>query len=276
MKIDAHQHFWQYNAKDYAWISDDLSVLKRDFMPEDLQLLLNSNGLDGCISVQARQSLNETHWLLELAKQHELIKGVVGWMDLCGDNPEATLEQLSEHLKLVGMRHVVQDEADDRFMLRKDFMAGIKALEKYNMSYDILIFPKQLPAALELVKQFPNQSFVIDHMAKPPIASGEIEYWQKHIRQFKNLPNVYCKISGMVTEASWQSWTQDDFSPYLDTVVETFGTDRLMFGSDWPVCLLAAEYQTVSSIVKNYFKSFSSAEQDKIFGINCSQFYLKN
>ncbi|WP_066630993.1 amidohydrolase family protein [Labilibacter marinus] len=276
MKIDSHQHFWQYNLEDYSWISDEVASLKRDFLPADLEPLLKANNMDGCIAVQARQSLQETQWLLELAENHNIIKGVVGWMDLCGDKPEATLKALSENSKLVGMRHVVQDEPDDYFMLRKDFINGISLLEKYGLTYDILIFPKQLPAALELAKKFPNQALVIDHIAKPAIASGEIEHWQKHIRQFKNLPNVYCKVSGMVTEVSWQNWTQDDFTPYLDIIVETFGTDRIMFGSDWPVCLLAADYGQVSQIVKNYLKTFSQNEQDKIFGINCSQFYLKD
>lgn len=274
MKIDAHQHFWKYSEADYPWISEDLQVIKRDFLPEDLEPVLKENGIEACISIQARQSLLETNWLLDLADEHIFIGGVVGWVDLRAKDIDAQLQQLVDNPKLVGMRHVLQDEPDNNFMLQKDFTKGIKALGKYNMTYDLLILPEQLPAALQLVKMFPNQTFVIDHMAKPNIASGQAEFWLKHIHQFKSLKNVYCKVSGMVTEANWKLWTNDDFKLYLDTVVEIFGTERLMYGSDWPVCLLAAEYREVSGIVKSYFEDFSTTEQNQIFGLNCSQFYL--
>ncbi len=275
MKIDAHQHFWQYNPLEYPWISNDLSLLQRDFMPSDLEPILAANSISGCIAVQARQTVQENHFLLSLAQKHPSIKGVVGWTDLRSDQIQADLETLSDNKKLVGLRHVLHDEKNDRYMLQRAFLNGIQNLEHHNLSYDMLIFPQHLKPALELVKTFPNQPFVIDHIAKPRITSGELDYWQKHIVAFKELENVYCKVSGMVTEAHWTNWKEDDFRPYMDTIVKTFGTNRIMYGSDWPVCLLAAEYSEVFGLVKNYFKAFTKAEQEQIFGLNCSRFYLK-
>lgn len=274
MKIDAHQHFWIYNPEEYSWITNELAAIKRDFLPADLHPLLNANNFDACIAIQARQTLNETNWLLELASQHPFIKGVVGWVDLRSSNHEQSLEKLADNHKLVGIRHVVQDEPDENFLLREDFKKGITALGKFGLTYDILIFPKQLPAALELAQAFPDQPFVIDHIAKPNIKLGENEEWEKQIRRFKQLENVYCKISGMVTEANWENWNPDDFIPYLDVVVETFGTKRIMFGSDWPVCLLAAYYDTVLNITQTYFSAWSESEQSDFYGNNCNRFYL--
>ncbi|WP_297086599.1 amidohydrolase family protein [uncultured Draconibacterium sp.] len=274
MKIDAHQHFWKYNPEEYSWITDELMVIKRDFLPQHLQPLLKANGYDSCIAVQARQTIEETNWLLGLANQNSFIKGVVGWVDLRSNILEQTLEELAENKKLVGVRHVVQDEPDNDFMLRQDFKNGIALLEKFSLTYDILVFPKQLSAAIELAKTFPNQPFVIDHIAKPDIKSGRTEEWKKNIRPFKDLDNVKCKISGMVTEADWANWSSSDFTPYLDVIVETFGTKRIMYGSDWPVCLLAADYAKMSKITKEYFAAFSQTEQDDIYGKNCERFYL--
>ncbi|WP_347840739.1 amidohydrolase family protein [uncultured Draconibacterium sp.] len=274
MKIDAHQHFWKYNPEEYSWITDELMVIKRDFLPQHLQPLLKANGYDSCIAVQARQSIEETNWLLNLANENSFIKGVVGWVDLRSNILEQTLEELAENKKLVGVRHVVQDEPDNDFMLRQDFKNGIALLEKFSLTYDILVFPKQLSAAIELAKTFPNQPFVIDHIAKPDIKSGRTEEWKKNIRPFKDLDNVKCKISGMVTEADWANWSSSDFTPYLDVIVETFSTKRIMYGSDWPVCLLAADYAKMSKITKEYFAAFSQTEQDDIYGKNCERFYL--
>ncbi|MDC1105868.1 amidohydrolase family protein [Prolixibacteraceae bacterium] len=274
MKIDAHQHFWNYEPQEYTWISEDLSDLQRDFLPSDLKPLLAANSYDGCIAVQALQTLSNTHWLLQLAAQENFIKGVVGWVDLRDPKIEEILEQLSIDNNLRGVRHVVQDEPDPEFMLQKNFIHGISHLDRFGLTYDILVFPHQLPAALELCRKFPQHSFVIDHIAKPNIKLGNNELWEKQIRQFKELKNVQCKVSGMVTEADWKHWCKNDFTPLLDVIVETFGTERIMYGSDWPVCLLAAEYAEVSNITKRYFSTFSQNEQDNIFGNNCERFYL--
>lgn len=273
MKIDAHQHFWYYNPTEFAWIGDNMQSLKNDFLPFDLQNELSIAGFDGCIAVQARQSLSETAWLLKLASTHRFINGVIGWVDLCSDKVEDQLKEFSANPKLVGVRHVVHDEPDDRFMARADFQHGISLLQQYRLTYDLLIFPKHLPLATELVKAFPNQKFVLDHIAKPDIKGQVKEPWASDIRKLAQLPNVYCKVSGMVTEANWQSWKADDFSFYLDTIFEAFGSDRLMFGSDWPVCTVAGNYQSTLSLVSNYIKKFDTSVQQTVLGTNCSKFY---
>ena len=211
MLIDAHQHFWHYNPKEYGWISDRMEKLKRDFLPADLIPELQAMKFEGTIAVQARQSLEETRWLLTLADENNFIKGVVGWVDLCSEEAEDQLKEFSANSKFVGVRHVVHDEPDDRFMARKDFRRGISSLQKYSLTYDLLIFPKHLPLAMELVKEFPDQPFVLDHIAKPDIKGQRREPWASGIRKLAQLPNVYCKLSGMVTEADWKSWKKDDF-----------------------------------------------------------------
>lgn len=273
MKIDAHQHFWPYNPEEYGWISEDLAILKRDFMPADLEPILQQNGIDGCIAVQARQSLEETRWLLELADQHSFIKGVVGWVDLCSEEVEDQLAQYSKNEKLVGVRHVLHDEEDDDFMLRKDFLNGLSKLSKYDLTYDILIFPKHLKNAYQLVRQFPDQKFIIDHIAKPSIKTQDYAQWKVDMWAFKGLPNVWCKVSGMVTEADWNNIPSTDFNPVLDHVFETFSQDKLLYGSDWPVCKLAAEYSTVKGIVENYLEENAHFDADLIMGNNCVDFY---
>lgn len=273
MKVDAHQHFWQYNPADYGWIGDSMQVLKRDYLPADLMSELKKVGFDGCIAVQARQSLEETSWLLKLAAENNFIKGVVGWVDLCSENIGVQLQDFSKNPKLVGVRHVVHDEPDDNFMAHQSFRNGISLLEKYNLTYDLLLFPKHLPLATELVKAFPRQKFVLDHIAKPDIKNQLKEPWASNIKQLAQLPNVYCKLSGMVTEADWNGWKNDDFSFYLDTVLESFGINRVMIGSDWPVCKVAGNYSNVLSIVIDYIESRHKDALPKVLGANCLDFY---
>ena len=276
MLIDAHQHFWKYNPDEYSWINDDMSILKKDFLPDDLAKELKQINFDGSIVVQARQNLEETNWLLNLADAFKFIKGVVGWVDLCSPEAENQLIELSENKKLVGVRHVVHDEPDDNFMARDDFKNGISLLSKFNLTYDLLIFPKHLNLAKELVSLFPNQKFILDHIAKPLIKDQVFSSWQEDITKLAALPNVYCKLSGMVTEADWKKWRADHFQYYLDTVFNSFGTERLMIGSDWPVCTVAGRYKEVMSIVINYIDQFNVEVQKKILGLNCQDFYLNN
>lgn len=271
MRIDAHQHFWRYSEKEYPWIPKN-SPLHRDWLPDDLSPLLKQCPLDGSIAVQARQSLEESRWLLELARDHPIIRGVVGWVDLQSPSVSQSLRELSTNPKFVGVRHVAQDEPD-RFLVGPKFVAGIAQLEEFNLAYDLLIYPRQMRAAIELVGKFPRQRFVLDHLAKPPIARGLLSPWRENILELARFPNVSCKISGLVTEADHQSWQPENFTPYLDVVLEAFGEDRLMFGSDWPVCLLAAEYAAVFRLIENYTAKLSPSTRAKIFGDNAARFY---
>jgi L-fuconolactonase len=272
MRIDAHQHFWKYEPAQYPWIRPNWPI-RRSFLPPDLQALLAKAGLNGCITVQARQSLAEGRWLLSLAAQHSFIKGVVGWVDLRSEDVYHQLAQFAGHPRFVGVRHVVQDEPDDSFVLRREFLRGMTCLQDFNLAYDILIYARQLPAAIQLVKRFPRQRFVVDHIAKPQIAVGRLSPWNQHIRQLAQHPNVACKVSGMVTEAQWKSWERQEFTPYLDTVFEAFGATRIMYGSDWPVCLLAASYQRVYDVADIYCSRLSPSEQQQIFGATAARFY---
>lgn len=272
MRLDSHQHFWKFNPAEYGWMQPDWPI-RRDFLPSDLQPLLNQHQLDGSIAVQARQSIEESRWLLSLADQSGLIKGVVGWVDLRSDCVEEQLAELAPHSRFVGVRHVVQDEPDDRFVLRPDFIRGISKLRQFDLTYDLLLFPQQLPAAIELVRRFPEQPFVLDHVAKPRIREGTLSPWREHIRELAQAPNVCCKISGLVTEADWANWKPEDYRPYLDVVFESFGEDRLMFGSDWPVCLLAGSYERVFKLVEEYVQQLSAEGRAKFFGENAARFY---
>lgn len=272
-KIDAHQHFWQYNPAAHVWMTDEMAALKRDHLPEDLEPLLARLGFDGCIAVQAAQNLEETRWLLELAERNDFIRGVVGWVDLCSPELEAQLAQFASHPRLVGVRHIVQDEPDDNFLLRDDFQHGIARLSELALTYDVLIYPRQLPAAIKLVGRFPQQPFVLDHIAKPAIAEGKLTPWEDGVRELARLPNICCKLSGMVTEARWKQWQRQDFHRYLDVVFDAFGPDRLMIGSDWPVCTLSAEYESAMRIVIDYIGQFTPAIQNGILGGNCARFY---
>ncbi|MFO0922428.1 MAG: amidohydrolase family protein [Pirellulales bacterium] len=272
MRIDSHQHFWFYEPREYPWIQKEWNI-RKDFLPHQLRPILERHGLDGCVAVQARQSLEESRWLLEVADRAEIVRGVVGWVDLRSPEVDKQLASFASHSKFVGVRHVVQDEPDDRFVLQERFIKGISKLERYGLTYDLLLYPKQLPASIELVRRFPDQPFVLDHISKPLIAKQVMEPWRADIQKLAEFPNVYCKVSGMVTEAEWNGWKREDFHPYLDVVVEAFGPSRIMYGSDWPVCLLSAEYDAMFGIIEHYFQSFSDREKAGIFGGNAIRFY---
>jgi L-fuconolactonase len=274
MKIDAHQHFWRYAPETHGWITERMGVLKRDFLPSDLETERIASGVQGSVAVQAEQSERETDFLLGLAECDRSIVGVVGWVDFRGHDLCERLEHYSKRDALVGFRHLVEFEADDDFLLREDFLRGIAHLERYGFTYDLVIFPRHLANAVKFVEKFPSQRFVIDHLAKPEIRSGRIsKEWSDGIAALAKHPNVYCKLSGMVTEADWAKWHADDFTPYLDAVVGAFGVDRVMFGSDWPVCIVAATYTQVVGIVDAYASRFSASEREKIFCENAARFY---
>lgn len=272
MKIDSHQHFWKFDPIRDSWIDDTMEVIRKDFLPKDLEPILNAHAIDGCVAVQADQSEEETKFLLNCAEENHFIKGVVGWVDLRANAVEERLTHFSEHKLLKGVRHIVQAEAND-FMLGKNFQHGISKLNQFNLTYDILVFPPQLEAAIALANTFPNQQFILDHIAKPYIKDGKIDIWKTYIFELAKCSNVSCKVSGMVTEADLKLWKTSDFQPYLDVVFEAFGVDRILYGSDWPVCLLGAEYGQQLNIVKNYIKDFSEEDQHKIFGGNAIRIY---
>lgn len=276
LKIDSHQHFWKYAESMSDWITADMAVLRRDFMPADLEPILKESGIDGCVAVQVNQSLEENLFQLTNALSNDFIKGVVGWVDLQSANITEQLEELSRNIKLKGFRHILQGEQDRALMLKPVFLSGIKALAKHRFTYDILIYPDQLTYIPELVSQFPDQRFVIDHIAKPDIKTGNIADWAAGIKALKGFDNLSCKVSGMVTEADWSNWKPEDFNPYLDVIFETFGTRRLMFGSDWPVCLCAGEYKDVVSLVGNYIDKLTTNEQSLFWGGNAIEFYNLN
>ena len=271
MRIDSHQHFWLYNADEYDWIPED--IIRKNFLPSDLAPILQDNHLDGCVAVQARQSEEETDWLLTLASDSEIIKGVVGWVDLQADNLSERLDYYSQFELLKGYRHIVQGEPDDRFIVKPKFVRGIQQLADRNIPYDILIFAKQLAPSLELVKILPEHDFVIDHIAKPDMINNKFNDWLKGMKPFKSFENVRCKLSGMITETHFNKWSAEDFHPYLDTCLEIFGPKRLMFGSDWPVCLLSGQYKSMMAIVENYISKLSSDEQNQILGLTAKDFY---
>jgi L-fuconolactonase len=273
MRIDSHQHFWKYNKERDAWITDDMSVIQKNFLPEDLKPVLQSNGIDGSIIVQSDQSKEENVFQLANALQNDFVKGVVGWVDLQSERVTEYLEYYKEFKKMKGFRHVLQGERQRDFMLRPNFKRGVGKLRDFGYTYDILIFPDQLKYAIEFVKNFPDQPFVLDHIAKPYMKDKKIDEWKRDMEELALFDNVFCKVSGMVTEANWKGWTKEDFTPYLEVVAESFGTTRLMYGSDWPVCLVAASYEQVLDIVKSYFSIFSQHEQDLIFGDNAVRFY---
>ena len=274
--IDAHQHFWKYDAQEYAWISDELAPLKRDFLPEELLQLLNKEKISGAISVQARQSEKENEFLLNHAKGNPFIKGVVGWIDLRSEKVEERLSFYRNFPILKGFRHVVQDEKDPEFMLHPAFLQGIEQLIKYGYCYDILVYARQLPQVLAFLNHFPDKPFIIDHLAKPDIKQGGFTSWQADIRKIAAFPKVLIKVSGMITEADWHHWKKEDFYPYLDELVLSFGVERLCYGSDWPVCNLAGNYSMQWDIVKTYFSTFNSSDINKVMGWNTQRFYHLN
>lgn len=273
MKIDSHHHFWRYSAEEYGWISDEMAELRRDFLPADLKTEIDAAGIDGVVSVQARQNETETEDLLAFAREHDFIRGVVGWAPLADPAVDSVLERWSGEKKLRAVRHVVQDEPDDLFILGDEFNRGVSKLASRGLLYDILIFEKHLPQTIAFVDRHPNQSFVLDHIAKPRIGEGSIEAWRADIGRLAERENVACKISGMATEADWEAWSEDQMRPYLDAVLESFGPRRLMFGSDWPVCLVATQYRRWVDTVERWSAGLSSDEQARIWGGTAEEVY---
>ncbi len=273
MRIDAHQHFWRYRPETHGWISEGMAALRRDFLPEELEPLLCAEGFDGCVAVQAAQSLAETRFLLQLAERHPFVKAVVGYVDLVSPDLERQLDELCAHPSFRGVRHIAQDEPDDRWLARPDVVRGIGALRRYGLSYDILVHARQLPAAIELARHLPDQPFVLDHLAKPEIRAGRLEPWRTDIRRLAAHPNVVGKLSGLVTEAAWDHWSAAGIRPYLEVALEAFGPARLLIGSDWPVCLLAGDYRRVIGLAADFVRSLSPDEQAAIFGANALRCY---
>ncbi len=273
MRIDAHQHFWRYSAAEYPWIGPGMERLARDFLPADLAPLLEAGGIAGTVAVQARQSLEETRWLLELADGHGFIRGVVGWVDLRSTHVADQLARFAGHPRFVGVRHVVQDEADPRFLLGEAFLHGLARVAEAGLVYDLLVLAPQLPAAAEMVALRPGQPFVLDHLAKPPIAAARLDPWRDDIRALARHPHVSCKLSGMVTEARLRQWRREDFLPYMETALEAFSPERLMFGSDWPVCTLSGEYAEVAGIVDDFLAGLAPAERAAIEGGTAARVY---
>ena len=273
MIIDSHQHFWNYEPEKHSWIDDEMSVIRRDFLSDDLQKVFDENGVDACVAVQADQTTEETDFLISLAENNNFIKGVVGWVDLRSESIEEDLLKYKKYDVVKGFRHVVQEEQDHNFMLRPEFLNGIELLGKYDLCYHNLIFPHQLGAALELVKKFPNQKFVIDHIAKPYIKDGFFEGWAVMMREIAKNQKVYCKISGMITEADYKTWTPEQVHPYMKLVLESFGAGRVMYGSDWPVCLVAGNYSIVKALVTDFISDLSQEQQNAIMGGNAAKFY---
>jgi len=273
MRIDAHQHFWNYSAAEYPWIGAGMERLARDYSPADLAAVAGPLGVTGSVAVQARQSLEETRWLLGLADDNPFIRGVVGWVDLRSERVAEEITLLARHENFVGVRHVVQDEPDPRFLLGEPFVRGLRHLRPFGLAYDLLVYPHQLPAAAELAGLLPEQTFILDHLAKPRIKTGEIAEWRCDIEALARHPNVACKFSGLVTEAMWRQWKRADFTPYLDVALAAFGPERLMFGSDWPVCLLSGEYADVVGIVDDFIAMLTPAEQALIWGGTARRFY---
>ncbi len=273
LRIDAHQHFWKFDPVRDSWINEEMRAIQRDFLPADLEPVLKQNGMDGSVVVQSDQSVAENEFHLQHATSNDFIKGIVGWVDLRANDIEEQLQELSRHKKLKGFRHVLQAEPDPAFMLQPNFIRGISHLRKHGFTYDILIYPKHLSYAKQLVAALPDQPFVIDHMAKPLIKDQMIEDWKKDMAVIARHENVSCKISGMVTEADWKNWKKEDFRPYLDVTFEVFGSKRILFGSDWPVCLVAASYERMMEIVQNYISEFTEQEQADFWGGNAVSFY---
>ena len=270
--IDAHHHLWHYSASEYAWIDDSMAALRRNFLPSDFIAELTNARIDGAVTVQATQTLEETQWLLELARNCQQIRGVVGWAPIAAANFQDLAQSLSAELKLVGLRHVVQAEPEG-FLDGADFNRGIQALSTTRLTYDLLIVHSQLDEAIRFVDRHPQQRFILDHIAKPKIAAQQLEPWRTSIQELSKRSNVTCKISGLVTEDSWAHWSIESLRPYLDTVVEAFGVHRLMSGSDWPVCLVATGYARWWQLLRQFFANFSEDERAAIFGTTAMRTY---
>ncbi|WP_291860538.1 amidohydrolase [Marinilabilia sp.] len=273
MIIDSHQHFWNYNPEEFDWINDDMRSIRKSFSPKDLQTALAGTEVEGVVSVQARQSLEETEWLLQLASENDFIKGVVGWVPLTNKNLPEILNRLKDNDLLKGVRHVIQGEPDPQFILNRNFNDGISQLNKHGLTYDILIMGHQLENTIRFADQHPDQPFILDHIAKPEIKKNEIQVWEKYIKELARRENVSCKVSGMVTEADFKTWTEEQLKPYFDVILEAFGPGRLLFGSDWPVCLVATNYSRWLELVKKWISGLSNPEQEQILGGNAKLIY---
>ena len=273
MTIDSHQHFWQYKSDKQVWISEDMNQIRRDFLPADLEKIYETNKVDGCIAVQADESWNETEFLLDLANKNDFIRGVVGWIDLKSKNLEDQLHNARKHIKLKGFRSVIQGKPDDAYFTNKSFKEGLKVLGRFNFKFDVLVYHDQLPAANKFMDQFPDQHFILDHAGKPAIRAKEIKKWKEQVKIMSRNPLIYCKLSGLITEAEWKNWRYDDIKPYLEIAAEYFTTSRICFGSDWPVCLVAGTYEEVIGIMKKFLEQVNSEEKEKVMGINALQFY---
>ncbi len=273
MRIDAHQHFWKFDPVKDSWITDDMKDIQRDFLPAELLSEINAQKIDGTIAVQAAESENETRFLLELAEENDFIKGVVGWIDLKNELLDAQLQEWKKFPKLKGFRTITQGKPDDLFFKNKAFQKGIRHLTEHRLTYDLLVYHDQLPAAIQFTERFPDQAFILDHIGKPAIVAGEIKRWKENIRVLSQHPRTFCKLSGLVTEANWKKWRYEDLSPYLEIAGEYFGADRLCFGSDWPVCLLSGSYSEVTDIITRFLKQLDQGEREKIWGANAANFY---
>ncbi len=273
MRIDAHVHFWRYAPEDYGWIDGTMGAIRRDFLPDDLAPLAARVGVEGVVAVQARQDAAETDWLLDLAARHSLIRGVVGWVDLQAPDARDALARVARNPLLVGVRHIVQDEPDDAFLLRPGFLRGVAALAELDLAYDILVRPRHLPVALEFVRRFPGQRFVLDHLAKPDVGRGDLAGWERGLRALAACPNVVAKMSGLVTEADWVRWTAEEIRPCLEVAYDCFGPERLLIGSDWPVCTLAGDYARVMGVVTDFLSARPVTEQSAVLGGNAARFW---
>ncbi len=273
--IDAHVHFWKYNKIRDEWITDEMKIIQKDFLPQDLQPVLSENNIDGVVAVQADQSEDETNFLIALAEQYSFIKGIVGWVDFQNENIENKLLYYSKFAQVKGFRHILQAEPND-FFKNKKFLNGVEVLKKYDFTYDLLIYESQLKEAVEFVNYFPAQKFIIDHCAKPSIRDKSIIQWKKWMTEISKRKNIFCKLSGLITEAKWNQWEEKDLYPYLDVVFNCFATERIVFGSDWPVMLLSGNYKLWKNLLEKYMNNFSAFEREKVFTQNAIDFYNLN
>ncbi len=273
LKIDAHQHFWRYSASEFGWIGEHRSQLKRDYLPEELRATISRSGVEGTIAVEARQSEEETEWLLDLADRWSFVRGVVGWLPIAADDFGERLERVAGRPKLRALRHVVQDESDEEFLLRPEFNRGIDKLLARGLAYDILVYERQLPQVVGFVDLHPYQTFILDHCGKPRVGDREMEPWRTRMQELAERINVYCKISGIVTEAQPGQWKPEDIVPYIEAVIDLFGPERVMFGSDWPVCLTETDYRGWLSLCAGYIESYSQSEQRRFWADTAREAY---
>jgi len=273
MRIDAHQHFWNHDPIKHFWINDDIKVIKRDFSPGDLAPLLKESKFDGTIAVQADETMAETTFLLDLARKNDYIKAVVGWVDLRKEAVEEDLLMLKSQQKLAGFRCIMQGTEDEAYLKNSVFLKNVSRLTQFDFTYDLLVFHNQMESLVRFTDKLQDNRLILDHIGKPDIKNKQIKQWKEQLRILSSNPNIYCKLSGMLTEADHQRWTYDDIMPYMETAAEYFGVDRLCFGSDWPVCLLAGSFKQVHDVVDRFVEQLNTTEREKIFGTNTAAFY---